>query len=151
MQQEEDETVDVESYTDETSNSSMQTTQLTNLSPKMETNINCLKRMSEEPMSNSQHPHHLHHWKNRLILADHSITRVTPTSSCEKVDIEYETDKSVKGKRSISINSKTEDEVLVDNTDEEDSIKRNSPHREDHKRYKTTTVTNMHYSENRKI
>jgi hypothetical protein len=155
MQQDEDETVDVESYGDgdETSNSSLQTTQMTNLSPKLETNINCLKRMSEEPMVTSLNSssHHLHHhqqhhqWdrKSRLMLplstsitTNNSITRVTPTSSDQKIDMECDTEKMIRDKSSNTIGINNDEEVIVDNIDDEDCIKRriNLPQREERKR-----------------
>ncbi|KAL9703960.1 hypothetical protein quinque_007478 [Culex quinquefasciatus] len=72
------------------------------------------------------------HWdrKSRLNLplnctatSDNSITRVTPTSSDQRIDVDYEQDHD----HSQDMITDNDEEVIVDNTDDEDCIKRQRP------------------------
>lgn len=52
--------------------------------------------------------------------SDNSITRVTPTSSDQRIDVDYEQDHD----HSQDMVTDHDEEVIVDNTDDEECIKR---------------------------
>uniref|UniRef100_A0A9I3GIN2 E3 ubiquitin-protein ligase RNF220 middle domain-containing protein n=1 Tax=Anopheles farauti TaxID=69004 RepID=A0A9I3GIN2_9DIPT len=55
--------------------------------------------------------------------ADHSITRVTPTSSDQRIDVDYDQEHD----HSQDMVTDNDEEVIVDNTDDEDCMKRPRP------------------------
>lgn len=148
--QEEDETVDVESYGEETSNGAINmTSQLYN------NNNNTVNNNNNQVINNNNNNTIMHskidkttpedhtitslnrtaaNWdhKNRMSLNnnnnsnnnmnctqmnDNAITRVTPTSSDQRIDVEYELDNE--RDQSQERMSDNEEEVIVDNTDDE--------------------------------
>uniref|UniRef100_A0A182KDW7 RING-type domain-containing protein n=1 Tax=Anopheles christyi TaxID=43041 RepID=A0A182KDW7_9DIPT len=56
-------------------------------------------------------------------VADHSITRVTPTSSDQRIDVDYDQEHD----HSQDMVTDNDEEVIVDNTDDEDCMKRPRP------------------------
>uniref|UniRef100_A0A182TQ70 RNF220 domain-containing protein n=1 Tax=Anopheles melas TaxID=34690 RepID=A0A182TQ70_9DIPT len=56
-------------------------------------------------------------------IADHSITRVTPTSSDQRIDVDYDQEHD----HSQDMVTDNDEEVIVDNTDDEDCMKRPRP------------------------
>uniref|UniRef100_A0A182SR52 RING-type domain-containing protein n=1 Tax=Anopheles maculatus TaxID=74869 RepID=A0A182SR52_9DIPT len=54
---------------------------------------------------------------------DHSITRVTPTSSDQRIDVDYDQEHD----HSQDMVTDNDEEVIVDNTDDEDCMKRPRP------------------------
>lgn len=157
--QDEDETVDVESYGEETSNGAINmTSQLYNNShpnPHINSNnsslnnnnsnqlnnnnIGIMKVEKNEKMADKMEEHAISSltslsamgrsngsWdKNRLSLnlncvplSDSSITRVTPTSSDQRIDVEYELDNEQSQDR------QTDEEVVVDSDEERKMMKR---------------------------
>ncbi|XP_035788547.1 protein Teyrha-meyrha-like isoform X2 [Anopheles albimanus] len=53
--------------------------------------------------------------------ADHTITRVTPTSSDQRIDVDYDPEH---GDHSQDMVTDNDEEVIVDNTDDEECVKR---------------------------
>ncbi|KXJ73082.1 hypothetical protein RP20_CCG016356 [Aedes albopictus] len=140
--QDEDETVDVESYGDETSNGAINMTSNvihhTNNSLHNNNNNNNAPIKPDPPMTKLPQMEEsaitslssiVPHWdrKTRLNLplnctatSDNSITRVTPTSSDQRIDVDYEQDHD----HSQDMVTDHDEEVIVDNTDDEECIKR---------------------------
>lgn len=149
--QDEDETVDVESYGEETSNGAINmTSQMYNNN----NNVNNNNNNSNQVINNNNNNTIMHNkidkttpeehaitslsrtstnWdhKSRLTLNlnctqinENAITRVTPTSSDQRIDVEYELDNE--RDHSQERMSDNEEEVIVDNTDDENdcSMKR---------------------------
>jgi hypothetical protein len=132
---EEDETVDVESYGEETSNGAINmTSQLYNNNNNNVINHNNNTIMHNKIDKTTPEDHTITslsrttaNWdhKSRMSLSlnctqinENAITRVTPTSSDQKIDVEYELDneRADPGQERMSDN---EEEVIVDNTDDE--------------------------------
>lgn len=153
--QDEDETVDVESYGEETSNGAINmTSQLYNNNNNVNNNnINNSNSTSNPSNNNNQITNNNHlisktdktpeehtitslssanarnSWehKNRLNLnlnctpiSDNGITRVTPTSSDQRIDVEYELDHD--REQSQDRMTDNDEEVIVDNTDDESDM-----------------------------
>lgn len=55
-------------------------------------------------------------------VSDNSITRVTPTSSDQRIDVDYEGDPD--HEQSQDMITDNDEEVIVDNTDDEDFMKK---------------------------
>jgi len=147
----EDETVDVESYGEETSNGAINmTSQLYNnnnnsnqvINNNNNNNNNTImhkidKTTPEESITSLNHHRTpaAANWdhKSRMTLSlnctqinENAITRVTPTSSDQRIDVEYELDNE-RGQSQERMMSDNEEEVIVDNTDDESdcgSVKR---------------------------
>jgi hypothetical protein len=145
MQQDEDETVDVESYGEETSNGAINmTSQLyNNKIDSVNNNNNSSQVMNNNNINSIMHnkidkttpeDHTITslnrtaaNWdhKSRMSLNlnctqmnENAITRVTPTSSDQRItDVEYELDND--RDQSQERMSDNEEEVIVDNTDDE--------------------------------
>lgn len=150
MQSEEDETVDVESYGEETSNGAinMMTSQVYNNNNNNNNNSNQVINNNNNTIMHSKidkttpedhtiaslnrAPANWDH-KSRLTslnctqqqlnnnnnnnIENNAITRVTPTSSDQRIDVEYELDNE--RDQSQERMSDNEEEVIVDNTDDE--------------------------------
>lgn len=148
--QEEEETVDVESYGEETSNGAINmTSQLynnNNNNVNNNNNINNLNNNNNNSSNNNNNNTIMHnkidkttpedhtitslnrttnwdHQKSRMALNlnctqinENAITRVTPTSSDQRIDVEYELDNDRESQGRMTDN---EEEVIVDNTDDE--------------------------------
>ncbi|CAO1436622.1 unnamed protein product [Diamesa hyperborea] len=148
--QEEEETVDVESYGEETSNGAINmTSQLynnNNNNVNNNININNLNNNNNNSSNNNNNNTIMHnkidkttpedhtitslnrttnwdHQKSRMALNlnctqinENAITRVTPTSSDQRIDVEYELDNDRESQGRMTDN---EEEVIVDNTDDE--------------------------------
>lgn len=132
--QEEDETVDVESYGEETSNGAINmTSQLINNNNNNVINNNNNTIMHNKIDKTTPEDHTITslnrttaNWdhKSRMSLNlnctqinENAITRVTPTSSDQRIDVEYELDNE--RDQSQERMSDNEEEVIVDNTDDE--------------------------------
>lgn len=143
--QEEEETVDVESYGEETSNGAINMT--SHLYNNNNISVNNNNNNSNQVINNNNNTI-LHNkidkttpedhtiaslnrtaanWdhKNRMSLNlnctqinENAITRVTPTSSDQRIDVEYELDHE-RSDPSQERMSDNEEEVVVDNTDDE--------------------------------
>ncbi|XP_058831746.1 protein Teyrha-meyrha isoform X2 [Topomyia yanbarensis] len=141
--QDEDETVDVESYGDETSNGAINMTSNvihhTNGSLHNNNNNNNNVPLKPDPMTKIPPMEEsaitslssiVPHWDrkttrlnlplNCTATSDNSITRVTPTSSDQRIDVDYEQDHD----HSQDMVTDNDEEVIVDNTDDEDCLKR---------------------------
>lgn len=139
--QEEDETVDVESYGEETSNGAINmTSQLYNNNNSsvhnnnqvMNNNNNTILHNKIEKTTPEDHTiasinRAATNWdhKSRMSLNlnctqinENAITRVTPTSSDQRIDVEYELDSERRDPNHDRM-SDNEEEVVVDNTDDE--------------------------------
>lgn len=146
--QEEDETVDVESYGEETSNGAINmTSHLYNNNNNSVNNNNNINNNSSQVMNNNNTILHnkidkttpedhtitslnrtTANWdhKSRMSLNlnctqinENAITRVTPTSSDQRIDVEYELDSERNDPSRDERMSDNEEEVVVDNTDDE--------------------------------
>lgn len=132
--QEEDETVDVESYGEETSNGAINMTSvINNNNPTVINNNNNNTIMHNKIDKTTPEDHTITslnrttaNWdhKSRMSLNlnctqinENAITRVTPTSSDQRIDVEYELDNDRDQSRERM--SDNEEEVVVDNTDDE--------------------------------
>jgi hypothetical protein len=157
--QEEDETVDVESYGEETSNGAINMTSQMYHNNNNSSNVVNNNTNSNQVINNNNNNNTIMHskidkttpedhhtiatlnrtaattnWdhKSRMSLnlncaqmSDNAITRVTPTSSDQRIDVEYELDNE--RDQSQERMSDNEEELIVDNTDDEgdcNSIKR---------------------------
>ncbi|XP_062558993.1 protein Teyrha-meyrha isoform X1 [Armigeres subalbatus] len=137
----EDETVDVESYGDESSNGAINMTSnvIHHTNNSLHNNNNNNPPIKQDPQMTKIPPMEesaitslssiVPHWdrKNRLNLplnctatSDNSITRVTPTSSDQRIDVDYEQDHD----HSQDMVTDHDEEVIVDNTDDDECIKR---------------------------
>lgn len=131
---EEDETVDVESYGEETSNGAINMTSvMNNNNPTVINNNNNNTIMHNKIDKTTPEDHTITslnrttaNWdhKSRMSLNlnctqinENAITRVTPTSSDQRIDVEYELDNDRDQSRERM--SDNEEEVIVDNTDDE--------------------------------
>ncbi|XP_055624560.1 uncharacterized protein LOC129767560 isoform X2 [Toxorhynchites rutilus septentrionalis] len=154
--QDEDETVDVESYGEETSNGAINMTSNvihhtnSNNLHSNNNNNNNIPLKPDPPMTKippleenaiTSLSSIVPHWdrKARLNLplnylirmshiigtatSDNSITRVTPTSSDQRIDVDYEQDHD----HSQDMITDNDEEVIVDNTDDEECVKRPRP------------------------
>lgn len=140
--QEEDETVDVESYGEETSNGAI------NMTSQLYNNNNSSVHNNNQVMTNNNNNTILHNKIDKTTPEDHTIasinraatnwdhksrmslnlnctqinenaiTRVTPTSSDQRIDVEYELDSDRRDPNHDRM-SDNEEEVVVDNTDDE--------------------------------
>lgn len=148
--QEEDETVDVESYGEETSNGAINmTSQNYNNNNCSVNNNNNNNNNCNQVINNNNNNTIMHNKIDKTTPEDHTITslnrttanwdhksrmslnlnctqinenaitRVTPTSSDQRIDVEYELD-SERNEQSQERMSDNEEEVVVDNTDDED-------------------------------
>jgi hypothetical protein len=146
--QDEDETVDVESYGEETSNGAINMTSQMYHNNNNSSNVNNNNNSNQVINNNNNTIMHSkidkttaedHHaitslnrsaaaanWdhKSRMSLnmscapmSDNAITRVTPTSSDQRIDVEYELDNE--RDQSQERMSDNEEELIVDNTDDE--------------------------------
>lgn len=157
--QEEDETVDVESYGEETSNGAINmTSQLfNNNNNTVNNNNNNHNKTCNQVINNNNntilhnkidkttpedhtitslsrttanwdHKSHMSLNSNCVQINENAITRVTPTSSDQRIDVEYELDHE-RTDQSQERMSDNEEEVVVDNTDDENDcgMKRKHP------------------------
>lgn len=154
MHQDEDETVDVESYGEETSNGAINMT--SHLYNNNNNSVNNKNNPSNQVINNNNntimhnkidkttpedhtitslsrttanwdHKSHMSLSLNCTQINENAITRVTPTSSDQRIDVEYELDNDRDQSERMSDN---EEEVIVDNTDDENDcgMKRKQSH-----------------------